>query len=72
MKSTMILPCGVSSAAKRACAGRDLADIGGHQPVEKSRGVVAGDLDDAAIGKKRSLHAILANRQFLARTRAKT
>ncbi len=38
MKSTMILPCGVSSAAKRAAPGATLADVGGDQAVEEARG----------------------------------
>ena len=40
--------------------GVTLSDVGGHKPVEEVARVVAGDLDDAAIGKKRCFHDGLA------------
>ena len=41
---------------KAGMAGLDLAEVGGHQPVEEFAALVAGDLDHAAIGKKRCFH----------------
>ena len=56
----MILPCGVSSARKaRAGSGVTLAISPVTRPLRKCAGVVAGDLDHAAVGEKCCLHAIL-------------
>ena len=41
---------------KAGMAGLDLADVGGHQPVEEFAALVARDLDHAAVGKKRCFH----------------
>ena len=41
---------------KAGMARRHLVEVGGDQPVEELAGVVAGDLDHAAVGKKRCFH----------------
>ena len=46
---------------------RGLVHVGGDQAVEQAPGVVAGDLDDAAVGEKRCFHA-----KSLARSRGGT
>ena len=58
MQSTMILPCGVSSAPNRACAGVTLVTSVVSSPLRKPRAIGAGDLDHAAIGEKCRFHAI--------------
>ena len=55
-KSTMILPCGVSSAPKRPSPGRDQRDVGGDKAVEEVARILAAHLDDAAVGQKRCFH----------------
>jgi len=42
--------------AKARGGRRHLGDVAGHEPVEEFARVVAGDLDDAAVGKQRGLH----------------